>query len=86
MAERKSLIYSESDIRGRIAVIFFSNIIVGIMSIVSVLPVMTWIRDMFYRHNDAGMYDSLSLGLALGTAEQWFIAVRGLEGICEKQQ
>lgn len=76
ITERKNLTYSEADIRARIAVIFFSNIIVGIMSIVSVLPVMTWIRDMFYRHNDAGMYDSLSLGFALGTAEQWFIAVR----------
>jgi len=75
ITERKRLVYSESDIRARISVIFFSNIIVGIMSIVSVLPVMTWIRDMFYRHGDAGMYDSLSLGFALGTAEQWFIAV-----------
>eukprot|EP00934_Nitzschia_sp_Nitz4_P008875 Nitzschia sp. Nitz4//scaffold239_size30010//18370//23136//NITZ4_008013-RA/size30010-snap-gene-0.33-mRNA-1//1//CDS//3329543571//8865//frame0 len=72
---RRNLVYTESDVRARIAVIFFSNIIVGIMSIVSVLPVMTWIRDMFYRHNDAGMYDSLSLGFALGTAEQWFIAI-----------
>lgn len=75
ITERKDLTYSEADIRARIAVIFFSNIIVGIMSIVSVLPVMTWIRDMFYRHDDAGMYDSMSLGFALGTAEQWFIAV-----------
>lgn len=75
ITERTDLEYSESEIRARISVIFFSNIIVGIMSIVSVLPVMTWIRDMFYRHSDAGMYDSLSLGFALGTAEQWFIAV-----------
>lgn len=75
ITERTSLTYSEAEIRARISVIFFSNIIVGIMSIVSVLPVMTWIRDMFYRHDDAGMYDSLSLGFALGTAEQWFIAV-----------
>lgn len=75
ITERTNLSYSEADIRARISVIFFSNIIVGIMSIVSVLPVMTWIRDMFYRHYDAGMYDSLSLGFALGTAEQWFIAV-----------
>ena len=75
ITERTSLTYTEAEIRARISVIFFSNIIVGIMSIVSVLPVMTWIRDMFYRHDDAGMYDSLSLGFALGTAEQWFIAV-----------
>lgn len=75
ITERTSLTYTEAETRARISVIFFSNIIVGIMSIVSVLPVMTWIRDMFYRHEDAGMYDSLSLGFALGTAEQWFIAV-----------
>jgi hypothetical protein len=55
-------------------VIFFSNIIVGIMSIISVQPVMTWIRDMFYRHRDAGMYDSRSIGIALGIAEELFIA------------
>ena len=72
---RDDEIYSEAAIRARISVIFFSNIIVGILSIVSVLPVMTWIRDMFYRHRDAGMYDSASLGIALGTAEQWFIAM-----------
>ncbi len=84
ITDRKNLDYSESDIRARISVIFFSNIIVGIMSIVSVLPVMTWIRDMFYRHGDAGMYDSLSLGFALGTAEQWFIAVRFIKNsVCE---
>lgn len=75
ITERTTLRYTESDIRSRISVVFFSNIIVGIMSIVSVLPVMTWIRDMFYRHSDSGMYDSLSLGFSLGTAEQWFIAV-----------
>jgi hypothetical protein len=34
---------------------------------------MTKIRDMFYRHRDAGMYDSASMGLALGVAEKWFI-------------
>jgi len=43
------------------------------MAILSVLPVMTWIRDMFYRHRDSGMYDSLSMGIALGVAEKWFI-------------
>lgn len=29
---------------------------------------------MFYRHRDAGMYDSFSLGVALGSAESFFIA------------
>jgi hypothetical protein len=73
VTERQKLVYTEAGIRARISVIFFSNIIVGIMSMISVLPVMTWIRDMFYRHRDAGMYDSASIGVALGTAEQWFI-------------
>jgi hypothetical protein len=73
ITERTKTIYSEADIRARISVIFFSNIIVGIMSIISVQPVMTWIRDMFYRHRDAGMYDSRSIGIALGIAEQFFI-------------
>ena len=70
VTERQKLVYTEAGIRVRISVIFFSNIIVGIMSMISVLPVMTWIRDMFYRHHDAGMYDSASIGVALGTAEQ----------------
>ena len=73
--ERHKKTYNEADIRARISVIFFSNIILGIMSILSVLPVMTWIRDMFYRHRDAGMYDSASIGVALGTAESAFICI-----------
>lgn len=28
---------------------------------------------MYYRHNDAGMYGSWAMGLALGVAEKWFI-------------
>ena len=45
------------------------------MAILSVLPVMTKIRDMYYVHSAAGMYDSASLGLALGGAEKYFILV-----------
>ncbi|KAG7358645.1 ABC-2 type transporter [Nitzschia inconspicua] len=71
--ERKNLVYSESDIKARISVIFFSNIIIGILAMISVQPVMTRIRDVFYRHRDAGMYDSFSLGIALGFAESFFI-------------
>lgn len=65
--------YSEVDIQARLSVVFISFIITGIMAILSVLPVMTKIRDMFYRHRDAGMYDSYSMGLALGVAEKGFI-------------
>jgi len=71
--ERTEKIYSESDIRARISVIFFSNIIIGILAMVSVQPVMTRIRNIFYRHRDAGMYGSFSLGVALGFAESFFI-------------
>jgi ABC-2 type transporter len=67
--------FSESDIHARLSVVFTSFIITGIMAIFSVLPVMTKIRDMFYRHRDAGMYDSYSIGLALGVAEKGFIVV-----------
>ncbi len=71
--DRKNPIYSEPDIRARISVIFFSNIIIGILAMISVQPVMTRIRNIFYRHRDAGMYDSFSLGVALGFAETFFI-------------
>jgi uncharacterized Tic20 family protein len=67
--------YSEVDIQARLSVVFISFIITGIMAILSVLPVMTKIRDMFYRHRDAGMYDSYSIGLALGVAEKGFIVI-----------
>lgn len=67
--------FTETDMRARVATIFLSFIIIGIMAMLSVLPVMTKIRDMFYRHRDAGMYDSASMGLALGTTEKWFIVL-----------
>jgi hypothetical protein len=70
---RKNPIYTESDIRARISVIFFSNIIIGVLAMISVQPVMTRIRDIFYRQRDAGMYDSFCLGVALGFAESFFI-------------
>jgi len=65
--------FTETQMQARLSVIFLSFIITGIMAILSVLPVMTKIRDMFYRHRDAGMYDSASMGLALGVAEKYFI-------------
>lgn len=75
VADRHPAVFTETGMRARVSVIFLTFIITGIMAILSVLPVMTKIRDMFYRHRDAGMYDSLSMGLALGVAEQWFIVV-----------
>ena len=65
--------FTESEMRARLAVIFLTFIITGIMAILAVIPVMTEIRDMYYRHRDAGMYGGSALGLALGVAEKWFI-------------
>ena len=39
---------------------------------------MTMIRDMYYRHHDAGMFGSGVIGLALGVAEKWFLVVSSL--------
>jgi hypothetical protein len=73
--KRNQKTFTENDMRARLSVIFLSFIIMGILAILSVLPVMTKIRDMFYRHRAAGMYDSLSIAWALGTAEKWFIVL-----------
>ncbi|GKY96133.1 hypothetical protein MPSEU_000573400 [Mayamaea pseudoterrestris] len=73
VTSRRTAVYTEPEIRARLSVIFLSFIITGIMAIMSVLPVMSKIRDMFYRHHDAGMYDSGALGLALGVAEKFYI-------------
>jgi ABC-2 type transporter len=71
--KRGTTTFSETEMRARVSVVFLSFIVTGLMAIVSVLPVMTKIRDMFYRHRDALMYDSASMGLALGVAEQGFL-------------
>jgi hypothetical protein len=73
VTSRRNTLFSETQMRAQFAVIFLSFIIVGIMSIFSVLPVMMTIRDMFHRHRAAGMIGSGSLGWALGVAEKWFI-------------
>jgi hypothetical protein len=73
VTKRNQEIFSENDMRARLSVIFLTFIIMGILAILSVLPVMTMIRDMFYRHRAAGMYDSASIAWALGVAEKWFI-------------
>jgi len=75
VTNRNSRVYTESDMRSRVSVIFLSFIIVGIMAMLSVLPVMRKICDMFYRQRYAGMYSSISMGIALGVAEKWFIIV-----------
>jgi hypothetical protein len=73
VTKRLPNILTESDMRARLSVTFLSFIIIGILSITSVLPVMLKIRDVFYLHRASGMLDNISLGWALGTAEKWFI-------------
>ncbi|KAL7580109.1 hypothetical protein ACA910_012870 [Epithemia clementina (nom. ined.)] len=73
--KRTQSVYSETDMRAQLSVIFLAFVISGIMAILTVLPVMTKIRDMYYRHSASGMYDSMSIGLALGSAEKIFIVM-----------
>lgn len=75
LTNRNQSVFTESDMRAWLSVTFLSFIIIGILSITSVLPVMLSIRDVFYRHRAAGMLDNISLGWALGTAEKWFIVI-----------
>jgi len=75
LGERHPQVVTEAEMRASLSVIFLSFIIIGILSITSVLPVMLSIRDVFYRHRAAGMLDNVSLGWALGTAEKWFIVI-----------
>lgn len=75
LGNRHPDVTTEAEMRASLSVIFLSFIIIGILSITTVLPVMLSIRDVFYRHRAAGMLDNVSLGWALGTAEKWFIVV-----------
>lgn len=75
LGSRHPQVTTEADMRASLSVIFLSFIIIGILSITSVLPVMLSIRDVFYRHRAAGMLNNVSLGWALGTAEKWFIVM-----------
>lgn len=67
--------YDEKDMRARLSVVFISFIITGMLAIFGSIPVMTKLRDMFYRHRTSGMYGSSSIGLALGAAEKPFIVL-----------
>mmetsp|Transcript_4399 Transcript_4399/g.11080 ORF Transcript_4399/g.11080 Transcript_4399/m.11080 type:complete len:1493 (+) Transcript_4399:44-4522(+) len=73
--KRGQTLYSETDMRARFSVIFLAFIITGIMAILSTVPVMTNIRDMFHRHRASATYDSASIGWALGSAEKLFIVL-----------
>ena len=68
ISSRSEESFTESEMRAKFAVIFLSFIIVGILAIISVLPVMTRVRDMYYRHRAAGVVDSFSMAWALGNS------------------
>eukprot|EP00956_Cyclotella_meneghiniana_P034468 scaffold105270_cov79-Cyclotella_meneghiniana.AAC.1 len=72
---RQNNVFSEAEITSYLSTIFISFIIIGVLSITSVLPVMLNVRDMFYRHKAAQMLGSSSVGRALATAEKRFIII-----------
>lgn len=72
---RNSKKYTEQEMTSILGTIFISFIIIGVLSITSVLPVMLEIRDNFYRHRNAGMVSHFNLAVALGRAEMWFIVL-----------
>jgi len=75
VTERNLKKLTEDNLRAYFSVTFLSFIIIGILSITSVLPVMLAIRDVFYKQLAAGMIDNNSLGWALGVAEKPFIVL-----------
>lgn len=58
--------------------VYIGFIIIGQLSITSIIPVTISIRDMFYRHESAGMLSSRSVIAGLLVAELPFIAVMSL--------
>ena len=55
--------------------VYISFIIIGQLSITAIIPVTISIRDMYYRHEAAGMLSSRSVMFGLLAAEIPFIAV-----------
>lgn len=58
--------------------VYIAFIIIGQLSITSIIPVTISIRDMYYRHESAGMLSSRSVIAGLLAAEIPFIAVISL--------
>mmetsp|Transcript_21957 Transcript_21957/g.49245 ORF Transcript_21957/g.49245 Transcript_21957/m.49245 type:complete len:400 (+) Transcript_21957:352-1551(+) len=75
VTERNPQVLTENQVRAYFSITFLSFIIIGILSITSVLPVMISIRNVFYKQLAAGMIDNDSLGWALGVAEMGFIVL-----------
>lgn len=70
--------FTETEITSLLSTIFISFIIIGVLSITSVLPVALSIRDMYYRHKAAGMLNHKSVGWAFASAEKYFILLSSL--------
>jgi len=75
ITRRHKPVYMETEVDGILSTIFLSFIIMGVLSIITVLPVMLSIRDVYYRHRLAGMLEHTSLALALGVAEKKYIVM-----------
>ena len=73
VTERNLEVLTENQLTAYFSITFLSFIITGILSILTVLPVMLAIRNVFYKQFAAGMIDTNSLGWALGVAEKSFI-------------
>jgi len=58
--------------------VYIAFIIIGQLSITSIIPVTISIRDMYYRHEAAGMLSSRSVMFGLLAAEIPFLAVISL--------
>lgn len=78
IAEPKQEVLTENQVSAYFSITFLSFIIIGIMSIITVLPVMLAIRNVFYKQFAAGMIDNNALGWALGVAEMGFIVLSSL--------
>jgi ABC-type multidrug transport system permease subunit len=65
--------YTELEMQGKLSIIFLSFIIMGVLSMITILPTTVSIRDVYYRHYLAGMLESTSLTLGFGVAEKPFL-------------
>jgi len=73
VTERNLEVLTENQLTAYFSITFLSFIIIGILSMMTVLPVMLAIRNVFYKQFVAGMIDTHALGWALGVAEKGFI-------------
>ncbi|KAL9185143.1 LOW QUALITY PROTEIN: hypothetical protein ACHAXT_002920 [Thalassiosira profunda] len=67
----------EAEITSMLSTIFISFIIIGVLSITSVMPVMLSIRDMFYRHKQAGMLNARSCSSPPAASSTLLVIARG---------